>query len=121
MKTTLWTLQIILATVMTASGTVILIFREKLKSKLTWLNEYSMAMVAFICLSKIAGGIGLLVPMLSGILPILTPIAAVGIATIMLLAFSYHIRNKEYKDVPATIIFFAMAAFIAYFRFQSML
>lgn len=121
METTLWTMQVILATVMIASGTVILIFKGKLKSKLTWLTEYSTAMVAFICLSKIAGGIGLAVPMLSGIMPILTPIAAIGIATIMLLAFSYHIRKKEYKDVPATIIFFAMAAFIAYFRFQIIL
>lgn len=121
METTLWLMQAILATVMTVSGTVILIFRKKLKPKLTWLTEYSPAMVAFICLSKIAGGIGLVVPMLSGILPILTPIAAIGIATIMVLAFSYHIRVKEYKDVPATIIFFIMAVFIAYFRFQTML
>jgi hypothetical protein len=51
------------------------------------------------------------------ILPILTPIAALGLATIMGLALAYHIRKKEYKDTPATIIFLALSLFVAYHRF----
>lgn len=121
METTLWTMQVILATVMTLSGLIILIFKEKLKPRLTWLTEYSPAMVVFICLSKIAGGLGLIVPMKTGILPILTPFAALGIAIIMMLAFAYHIRKKEYKDVPATILFMTVALFIAYHRFLTLL
>ena len=54
--------------------------------------------------------------MITGIMPILTPFASIGIAIIMALAFAYHIRRKEYKDIPATIIFFAVALFIAYNR-----
>ena len=116
MNTTLWVMQGILATVFLASGTIILIFKEKLKSKLTWLTEYSPTAVLVICLAKILGAIGLIVPMITGIMPILTPFASIGIAIIMALAFAYHIRRKEYKDIPATIIFFAVALFIAYNR-----
>ena len=110
-------MQGILATVFLASGTIILIFKEKLKSKLTWLTEYSPTSVLVICLAKIFGAIGLIVPMITGIMTILTPFASIGIAIIMALAFDYHIRRKEYKDIPATIIFLAVALFIAYNRF----
>ena len=115
--TTIWIIQGILATVFTLSGTIIYLFKDKLKSKLTWLTEYSPIMVQFICVSKIIGAMGLILPMYFNILPILTPFAALGLATIMGLALAYHIRKKEYKDVPATIIFLALSLFVAYHRF----
>jgi hypothetical protein len=117
MNTTIWVLQGILATVFTGSGLFILFNKEKSTKNLSWLTVFSPGMVAFICLSKVAGAIGLIVPMVTGILPILTPFAALGIALIMALAFAYHIRKKEYKDIPATIIFFTLAIIVAYNRF----
>lgn len=117
MNTTLWIIQSILAFVFLMSGTFVYLMREKLKSKMTWLTEYYPSMVLIICLSKIAGAIGLILPMYLGIATILTPLAAVGIAIIMLLAFVYHLQHKEYKDVPATILFFALSVFVAYGRF----
>ena len=51
------------------------------------------------------------------ILPILTPLAACGIAIIMTLAMGYHFRKKEYKDIPATIIFLVLSIFVAVNRF----
>jgi hypothetical protein len=118
MNTTVWIIQGALAIVFTTSGLIILLVpKEKLANKLTWINEYSDNMRYFICLSKIAGAIGLILPMLLGIIPILTPIAALGIATIMVLAMSYHLKKKEYKDLPANILFLAFALFVAYNRF----
>jgi len=107
----------ILATVFTLSGTIIYLFKDKLKSKLSWLTEYSPNMVLFICLSKIIGALGLILPIQFNFFPILTSIAALGLATIMVLAIAYHIRKKEYKDLPATIIFLALSLFVAYNRF----
>jgi hypothetical protein len=34
----------------------------------------------------------------------------------MLLAMRYHLLHKEYKDIPATLVFFIIAVVIAYFR-----
>lgn len=116
MNTTLWIIQGILATVFILSGLIIILFKNKLASKLSWLKEYSPDMVLFICLSKIAGAIGLILPMYLNVLPILTPIAALGLASIMILAIAYHFRKKEYKDLPATILFLALSLFVAYHR-----
>ncbi len=107
----------ILAIVFTSSGIIIYIFKDKLKTKLSWLTAYSSNTVLFICLAKIIGALGLIVPIQFNFFPTLTPIAAIGIATIMLLAIVYHIQKKEYKDLPAAIIFLALSLFIAYNRF----
>jgi hypothetical protein len=118
MNTTLWIIQGIVATALAMSGSIILLMpKQKLTPKLSWVKEYSDGMRQFICYSKILGAIGLILPMYLNVLPILTPIAACCIAVFMLLAMRYHLTHKEYKDVPATVIFFILAVFIAYWRF----
>lgn len=118
MNTTVWIIQGIVATALASSGLIIMmVSKEKLAAKLSWVKEYSDGTRYFICSSKILGAIGLILPMYLNILPILTPIAASCIAVFMLLAMRYHFIKKEYKDVPATIIFLALAIFIAYQRF----
>lgn len=116
MNTSIWTAQVVLAVILTLSGSIILIFKNKLKHRLTWLNEYSPGMVLFICISKILGALGLVLPMYTGILPILTVFAAIAIALFMVCAFIYHLKKKEYKDVPATALFFLLAVLITCYR-----
>jgi hypothetical protein len=118
MNTVIWTIQGLVATALTASGVIIMTLpKEKLAKKLSWVSEYSDGMRYFICISKILGAIGLILPMYLNIFPTLTPIAACFIALFMVFAMRYHFVKKEYKDVPATIIFFILAVFIAYNRF----
>lgn len=118
MNTTLWITQSILAAALAASGLIILFMpKEKLIPRLSWVAEYSDGMRYFICLSKIAGAIGLILPAYLNIIPILTPIAACCIAVFMILAMRYHFIKKEYKDVPTTIIFLLLSIFIAFNRF----
>ena len=118
MNTTLWIIQGILATVFAASGLIIMFLpKEKLATKLSWVKEFPDWLRYFICSSKITGAIGLILPIYLNILPILTPIAAFGIAMIMILAMGYHLRKKEYKDLPATIIFLCLSLFVAFHRF----
>jgi hypothetical protein len=121
MNTKVWIIQGILATVFTLSGLIIMLLpKDKLAARLSWINEYSDSMRHFICLAKIFGAMGLILPMYLNILPILTPIAALGIATIMSLAMAYHFRKNEYKDVPATIIFGVLALIVAYYRLREL-
>lgn len=107
----------ILAAIFASSGTIVYLFKDKLKNRLSWLIAYSPRMVLFICLAKVLGAIGLILPVYLNVFPILTPIAALGLATIMLLAALYHLRKKEYKDLPATLIFLTLSLFVAYNRF----
>jgi uncharacterized membrane protein YphA (DoxX/SURF4 family) len=118
MNSFLWILQTLLALVFIASGSIILLLpKAKLAPKLSWVKNYSPQKVILICLAKMAGGIGLVLPMYLQILPVLTPLAAAGLAIIMAMAFAYHIQQREYKDLPPTILFFLMLLTIAWFRY----
>jgi hypothetical protein len=118
MNTIIWMIQGLVATALTVSGLVILLLpKEKLIPKLSWVKEYPDGMRYFICVSKIFGAIGLILPMYLNVLPILTPVAACFIALFMILAMRYHLAKKEYKDLPATMVFFVLAIFIASQRF----
>lgn len=119
MNTTITIIQGVTATLFFLSGSLIFLFKNKLSNKLSWLSEYSPRMVLFICASKIIGALGLVLPMYFDFFPILTPFAALGLASIMILAMAYHLRKKEYKDVPATIIFLVLTSIIAFYRFSS--
>ena len=64
----------------------------------------------------IAGALGLILPWVTGIAPILTPAAAVGLVLMQVGAAVFHGRRGEYKQWPVNAVFFALAAFIAVAR-----
>jgi uncharacterized membrane protein YphA (DoxX/SURF4 family) len=66
---------------------------------------------------ELLGCIGIIVPWLSGIAPILTPMAAASFCLIMAAGMFVHIKKKEYKMLPMLIIVFILSAVVAYFRF----
>ncbi|MGN6182739.1 MAG: DoxX family protein, partial [Thermoanaerobaculia bacterium] len=76
----------------------------------------SPALTRFIGLSELAGAIGLILPALTRIMPVLTPIAAGALAFVMLLATGYHALRGEFQSFPITITLGALAAFIAWGR-----
>lgn len=65
---------------------------------------------------EILGAIGIIVPVLTGILPVLTPIAAIGLALLQAGAIVVHLRRNEAKVVPANLALLLIAAFVAVVR-----
>jgi hypothetical protein len=59
----------------------------------------------------------LVLPALTNTLPVLTPLAGVGLALIMLLAGIFHFRRGEYQAIIVNLVLGLLAAFIAYGRF----
>ncbi|HNB86815.1 MAG TPA: DoxX family protein [Anaerolineales bacterium] len=60
---------------------------------------------------EILGALGMILPMVTGILPWLTPLAAVGLTVIQLLAlFAVHLPKKE--PIVPNIILGALSVFI---------
>src|SRR5579875_2601722 len=117
MNTALWIAQGILVTFIMAGIIKMIQPKEKMKARMPWVNDYSAVQVKMIGLAELLGGIGLVLPWLTGILPFLTPIAAVGLGLIMFLAALYHYKHKEYGAIAFNSIFLALAAFVAYGRF----
>ena len=74
------------------------------------------ALVTFIGIAELAGAIGLILPALTGIFPVLTTWAAVGLATIMVLATGFHLFRGEVSHAVVTVILLALAAFVIFAR-----
>jgi uncharacterized membrane protein YphA (DoxX/SURF4 family) len=73
-----------------------------------------VALLRFVGISEILGAFAMILPMVTHILPWLTPVAAIGLATIQFLAlFTVHIPRKEYFAIPINGVFMALALFVA--------
>jgi uncharacterized membrane protein YphA (DoxX/SURF4 family) len=118
MNTPIWIAQILLALAFGMAGIMKATQpKEKLAANMAWVNDFSQTQVRGIGTLEFLGAVGLILPALTGILPVLTPIAAVGLILVMIGAIFTHIRRKEYGIIVVNAVLLAIAAFIAYGRF----
>jgi len=89
-----------------------------LSKTVPWAANIPVALVRFIGVCELLGGIGLILPGLLRIKLILTPIAAIGILLIMVFAIVYHVSNGEANLIGINIAFGLAAAFIAWGRLK---
>ena len=81
-----------------------------------WASQVPLAMVRFIGISEFLGAIGLILPAATRIKPSLTPLAALGLLTIMILAMAFHLSRGEVQATPVNIVLGGLAAFVAWGR-----
>ncbi|QAY67914.1 DoxX family protein [Paenibacillus protaetiae] len=117
MNIAVWIIQGLLAFMFIMAGMMKTVQYEKAKASQPWMKESSKGLVNFIGAVELLGGIGLILPQATGVIPSLTPIAAIGIAAIMLLAAVFHARRAEYSGIMMNIILLALAVFVAVYRF----
>jgi putative oxidoreductase len=115
MKITSWIVQVLLVLAFIASGSMKLFAFDQLAASAPVLAD-QRALVTFIGIAELAGGIGLIVPALTRIFPVLTTWAAVGLATIMFLATGFHLFRGEISHAVVTVILLALAAFVIFAR-----
>jgi uncharacterized membrane protein YphA (DoxX/SURF4 family) len=115
----LWIVASVLAAVFLASGaSKILQPREKvIASGSKWAEDYSPDKVKLIGVIEAIGAIGLILPAALGILEILTPMAATGLALVMVAAVLVHLRRNETNHVVNPLVLGAIAATVAVLRF----
>lgn len=85
------------------------------ESGMHWVESYPPAAVRLIGVAEVVGAAGLILPMLTGIAPALSPIAAVCLAVLMLGAIATHVRLHE-SPVPAVVaaVFSAATAVLGF-------
>jgi hypothetical protein len=66
---------------------------------------------------EILGALGVILPWLTGIAPILTPIAATGLVVVQIGALRVHLIRNERQPLPANVLLLVLAAFAAAGRF----
>ncbi len=116
MNIVLWVLQILLAVLFLMAGGMKAFRYEIAKAKLPWVASAPRGFVTFVGLVEVLGAIGLIVPALTRILPMLTPLAALGLAFVMLVAVGFNFSHGEHKTIVLNVILLVMAAFVVYGR-----
>lgn len=116
---TLWIAQLLLVFVFGGAGFAkVTMSLPELAQSLPYTADLPGWLVRFIGVSELAAAVGLLLPSLFRILPVLTPAAAVGLNVIMWLATVFHIFRAEWSALPMTIVIGGVAAFVAWGRLK---
>jgi uncharacterized membrane protein YphA (DoxX/SURF4 family) len=119
MNMALWIIAIVLAVAFAGSG---LMKQFVPKDKLVtagqgWAQDFSPTSIRLIGLAEILGAIGLVLPAAVHIAPILVPLAAVGLALVMVGAAVVHARRNEPMNIAVNVVLIALAVFVAWGRF----
>ena len=118
MNTAIWIAQGILAAVFLAAGLMKLTQqREALQEKTPYVEDFTDRQIKAIGTLEVLGAIAVVLPAAIGVAPILTPIAACGLALMMVAAAATLIRRGELSHVPLNVVMFALAVFVAIERF----
>jgi hypothetical protein len=106
----IWSAQILLALLFGAAGAMKVIMSPEALGLPPWLLH-------FIGLSELAGAVGIVLPTLTGIMPRLTPLAALGLATIQVLAIGFHLGRGEFTAMaPINLTLLGLSLFVLWGR-----
>jgi hypothetical protein len=101
-------------------GGKVILSKEKLAAfgpSSKWVNDFSAGTVKAIGALEVLAALGLILPAVLGIAPILVPLAALGLAVIMIGATITRIRRREFKFMTADLVYLVLIAFVAWGRF----
>ena len=114
----LWVVQCLLAAAFGLAGIMKITspMEKLLEAGMTFVSSYGVATVRFIGWSELLGALGLILPSALRIKPILTSVAALCLAFVMILATAFHIMNNE--PYIATIVFFVLCLFVSWGRYK---
>ncbi|MFC3501603.1 DoxX family protein [Micromonospora krabiensis] len=119
MNIVLWIIAAVLAVAFLGAGLMKLTRpKEKLiESGLGWAESWSAGSVKLIGALEVLAAVGLILPALLDIAPVLVPLAALGLLIIMIGAVVVHARRREYQPVVANVVLLALSAVIVWGRF----
>jgi hypothetical protein len=84
---------------------------------MAWTEDFNPAVIRAIGVLEIAAAAGLILPAVTGIAPVLVPLAALGLVLVMVGAAITHGRRKELQGVVVAVILLALAAVVVWGRF----
>lgn len=82
-----------------------------------WARDFSASAIKLIGLVEVLGAIGLVLPALTGVAVFLVPLAAAGLALMMVGAIVVHLRRGERQAVVVPVVLLVLALFIVWGRF----
>lgn len=117
MKILVWIVQILVTLVFLAAGFMKLAtpYAElMMEPNMAWVGDFSATQIKIIAALEILGAIGLIIPMFVTKLKMLVPVAAIGIALVMVGAIVTHLGRNE--PIYVNAILFILTALVAWWR-----
>jgi uncharacterized membrane protein YphA (DoxX/SURF4 family) len=114
---TLWIVQVLLAAFFLLAGINhgLRPIEEAAQSS-PWITDIPVWLARFIGFAELAGAIGIVLPAATRVMPWLTPLAAAGLALIMILAVPFHLMRGEAEVVAINVVPALLAGFVAWGR-----
>ena len=125
MNTLLWIVAGLLAAAFLFSGGLkVILSKDKLRATgrilqmdaAAWTEDFSAGSIKAIGVLEVLAAIGLVLPPVLRIAPVLAPLAALGLVLLMIGAVFTHIRRKEARAVVATLAYLTLAAVVVWGR-----
>lgn len=119
MNTAAWICQGLLAAIFLISGGAKISMPRGglLATGQTGIAPFPMPVVRVVAAAELLAAVGLIMPGASGVLPVLTPLAAVGLAAVMVGAAASHLHLREPRTVGVNIAILVVCVFVAVARF----
>lgn len=118
MTVVLWVVQVVLAISFVGAGLLHATQGKRPPRGMEWMSAVPASVLKTIGLLEVAGGVGLVLPEATGILPVLTPVAAAALALVMVFAAAFHLRRPgEASNVAFNVVLGLIAVFVALGRF----
>lgn len=119
MNIALWVVQGLLAVMFLMAGATKAFQYEKAREKMAWVRDVPKGLVLFVGIAEVLGGLGLVLPALLGLPAVLTPLAAAGLALVMLLAAGLHAKRGEHQAIVMNMVLLLLSAFVTYGRWPA--
>jgi len=115
----LWIIASVLAVLFLLFG-LLKIARPKEKlvaSGIAWAEDFGPGVVKTLGALEVLAAIGLILPAVLGVAPVLVPLAALGLVVVMVGAAITHVRRKESPGLIVNVVILALAAVVVWGRF----
>jgi uncharacterized membrane protein len=113
-----WVAQIALGVYFVAMGILHFVLPAGLPEQMAWMYDLSTPLHYASGTAEILGGLGLILPAVTGIRPKLVPLAATGLAVVMVLAALWHVPRGEMQNVVSTLVTATLLLGLAYVRWR---
>ena len=109
----LWIAQIGLAFAFVIHGRAMISPPESMRDRMGNLFAISPRLRTLIGVAELLAAAGLILPSLTGFLPWLTPVAAVGLVIVMIGAIVFHVQRREFPNIVFNLVLLILSAFVA--------
>ena len=116
----LWVAQAAIFTLLCIGGFMKLLMPvQKISERFAWTGQVSEPFLRFIGVVDFAGGVGILLPALTHVLPRLTVFTALGCVVLQILAIGFHARRGEIAETPFNFFLLALSLFVLWGRWHT--